>query len=209
MGATRLVCVFRIENSELKWVRYTDSYMAFPPRGQPRAARFYQDFLDFRDGWNRELKGIMAVSLPDRRIEDMSRHSLVRVLMTRMELRPKHGVVDQNYGHTQHDGFPDTFNAETLAMLEWGAPHIARRYIANYLERWVRDDGSIVHRGPEVGQYGRMLTNLAQYADYAGDYDVLLKYRTRIDGIVKILLLLRERAVRLDKGDPRHGLISG
>ena len=201
--------VARIENSELKWVHYVDSYIPFPPRGEPGAAGFYQDFLGLRDGWNRELKSSMTVSLPDRRIENMSRYSLARVLMTRMDLSPVYGVVDQNYGHTQNDGFQDTFNAETLAMLEWGVPRIPGLYIDNYLGQWVRDDGSILYRGPEVGQYGRMLTNLAQYANYTGDYDLLLKYRTRIDGIVKILLSLREKALKLDKSDPRYGLLAG
>jgi len=201
--------VARIENNALRWVRYIDSYIASPPRGEPPTAQFYQDFLDFCDGWNRELRGGMTVSLPDPRLQDMARHSLVRVLMTRMELSPKYGVVDQNYGHTQHDGFQDTFNAETFAMVEWGAPHIARQFIVNYLDQWVRDDGSIIYRGPEMGQYGRMLANLAQYANYTGDYNLLLKYRTRIDGVANILLSLREKALGFDKGDPRYGLIPG
>jgi hypothetical protein len=201
--------VARVENRALKRVHYIDSYLPFPPRREPPASLFYQHFLDFHDNWNRELRDTMKVSLPDQRVQDMARHSLVRVLMTRMDVSPKYGVVDQNYGHTQHDGFPDTFNAEVLAMVGWGALHIARQYIANYLEQWVRDDGSIVYRGPEIGQYGRMLANLALYAAYARDHDLLLKYRTRIDGISKILLSLRQKALRLDKGDPRYGLVAG
>ena len=34
--------------------------------------------------------------------------------------------------------------------------------------------GSILYRGPETGQYGRMLTVAAQYADYTGDYQLPL-----------------------------------
>ena len=75
----------------------------------------------------------MQLSVPEKRITDMSRYSLSRVLMTRNELSPKYGAVEEQYGHTQHDGFQDTFNAEVLAMLEWGMPDMAKAYIVNYL----------------------------------------------------------------------------
>ncbi len=201
--------IARITNGRLKWVRYIDSYIPVPPREEASGTGFYEDLLNMREAWNHELDGSMKVSLPDRRLEAMSRYSLVRILMTRMDSSPKYGVVDQNYGHTQHDGFQDTFNAETLAFVEWGDFDTAKRYIDNYLQKWVRDDGSLLYRGPEIGQYGRMLTNLAEYADYTRDYAILLKYRVRIDAIAQILLQLRQKALAINKEDARHGLLAG
>ena len=199
----------RVSNGKLAEVKYFDSYIPYAPRTTASSTDFYKDFIGFQDGWNKELNGSMQLSVPEKRITDMSRYSLSRVLMTRNELSPKYGAVEEQYGHTQHDGFQDTFNAEVLAMLEWGMPDMAKAYIVNYLEQWVRDDGSLLYRGAEIGQYGRMLTNIAQYAAYTGDYNLLLKYRVRINAITKLLLSLRKQALQLDSNDPRHGLVPG
>src|ERR1035438_8208965 len=111
----------------------------------------------------------MEIDVPDRHLADLARHSLVREMMTRIGAFPKYGVFDRGYGGSEHDGFPDTFNADTAAMLAWGLSDLAREYIDNYFTYFVRDDGSILYRGPETGQYGRMLTVVAQYANYTGD----------------------------------------
>ena len=90
-------------------------------------------------------------------------------------------------------GFLDTFNVDTTAMLEWGRSHCGPIY--RQLFRQVReDDGSILYRGPETGQYGRMLTVAAQFVNYGGDPSHLIKQRTRLDGITKLLLEAREKA---------------
>lgn len=199
----------KIEGGKLEWIKYIDSYLPYYPREYVNEEGFYKDFLSLREGWNNELFGAMEIKVPEKRIENLARYSLVRVLMTRMGISPKYGVISTNYGHTQHDGFQDTFNSETLAMLLWGLPDIARSYISNYLIKWVNDDGSIVYRGPQIGQYGRMLTNIAQYANYTGDYDILLNYQIKIDAIAKLLLSLREKNLKLDKENPSYGLIAG
>jgi hypothetical protein len=94
-------------------------------------------------------------------------------------------------------------------MLEWGLLDLARRYIDNYFGKFVRDDGSILYRGPETGQYGRMLTVVAQYVNFGGDPNVLLKNRSRIDGVTNLLLLLRAKAKKVPASDPAYGMIAG
>ena len=42
-----------------------------------------------------------------------------------------------------------------------GLVDVAGHYIDNYLGKFVRDDGSLLYRGPEIGQYGRMLRAIA------------------------------------------------
>ena len=201
--------VAKIQNGSLKWIRYFDTYHPFPPHTEFDPKAFYKDLLELQQGWSRALKPAMQIRLPDRRLQDMAIHSLVRAMITRVGDFPKYGVFDKNYAGSEHDGFPDTFTVDTTAMLDWGMVDLAGRYIDNYFGEFVRDDGSILYRGPETGQFGRMLTIVAQYADYGGDPQVLLRRRSRIDGITKVLLSLRAKAQQLPKDDPAYGMIAG
>ena len=54
-----------------------------------------------------------------------------------------------------------------------------------------------------------MLTVVAQYAEYGGDPDLLLKQRSRIDGVARLLIALRAKALQLPKDDPAYGMIAG
>jgi hypothetical protein len=201
--------VSRIEDGELKWVHYFDSYHPFPPRGESPAAPFYEELLAMRAGWNKALEEAMTIEIPDQRLANMARHSLVRGMITRMGVEPRYGVFDKDYGGNEHAGFPDTFNTDTLALQEWGILSLAGRYIDNYFGKYVRDDGSILYRGPETGQYGRMLTVTAEYANYSGNDQLLLRLRRRIDSVTRLLLALREKALRLSPADPSYGMIAG
>jgi hypothetical protein len=201
--------VARIENSLVKWVRYIDSYHPFPPRTDYDPKLFYKDLLAMQQSWNRMLEPGMKINIPDERISNMARYSLVRDMMTRVGDFPKYGAFDKDYAGSEHDGFPDTFTVDTQGMLEWGMVGLAGRYIDNYFGQFVRDDGSILYRGPETGQYGRMLTVLAQFADYGGDPAILIRQRSRIDGVTKLLLYMRAKAQKLPKSDPAYGMIAG
>ncbi|MET0717974.1 MAG: hypothetical protein ABWY34_06160, partial [Pseudoxanthomonas sp.] len=204
--------VSRIEQGTVKWSRYVDTYLDFPPRDSEdpqRIHRFYGELALFKGEWDRQLQQAMQVELPDARMQDMARFGLVRAMLTRMGDFPKYGAIDKDYGGSEHDGFPDTFNVETTAMLDWGLLDRAGRYIDNYFTHFVRDDGSLLYRGPETGQYGRMLTVVARYAQVGGDPRLLLKHRRRIDAIARLLLSLRRKALTLPKDDAAHGMIAG
>ncbi len=201
--------VSRVEGGALKWTRHFDSYHPFPPRQDGDSRAFYSDLVKLKHGWDDILRQAMTVELPDERVADMARFGLVRAIMTRVGDFPKYGAVDKNYGGSEHDGFQDTFNVETTAMIEWGLLDRAARYIDNYFGAFVRDDGSILYRGPETGQYGRMLTVVAAYVDAGGDPAVVMKHRARIDAVAKLLLALRERALRLPANDPAYGMLAG
>lgn len=199
----------RIEGHRLQWARYFDSYHPTPPRGEPGPWPFYAELLSLREGWDRELAGGMTVEVPDRRLADLARHSLVRARITRIDGWPKYGVFDRGYGGSEHDGFPDTFTVDTTALLAWGHFERAAAVIDNYFTAFVRDDGSILYRGPETGQFGRMLTVLAEYANLTGDTRLLLKHRRRIDAVARLLLGLQVAASAWPETDPAHGLIRG
>jgi hypothetical protein len=201
--------VCRIEANQLSWVRCFDSYHPFPPRLESSAQSFYRDLLGMRAHWLHELEPSMRVHIPDRRLADMARHSLVRDMITRDGVRPKYGVFDKDYAGNEHEGFPDTFNADTAAMSEWGLFNLAGKYIDNYFSQYVRDDGSILYRGPETGQYGRMLTVAALQARYADDYSTLVRNQKSLDGVTRLLLGLRAKAKELPANDPAYGIPAG
>jgi hypothetical protein len=198
-----------IENGVLQWSKYIDSYHPFPPRTDYDPKIFYRDLLALHHGWNRELQLSMTVEIPDLRVANLARFSLIRERMTRIHDFPKYGAVDKDYAGSEHDGFPDTFTADTAAMLDWGLTDIAGRYIDNFFGKFVRDDGSLLYRGPETGQYGRMLTVLAQFIDFGGDPQILLAHRRRIDGVTRLLLNLRALAKKLPASDPAYGMLAG
>jgi len=201
--------VSRIEDGSLRWAKYVDSYHPFPPRTDYDPKGFYRDLLGLDVGWQHMLQQGMTIDLPDERVANMARFALVREMMTRVHDFPKYGAVDKDYAGSEHDGFLDTFTVDTTAMLEWGLVAQASRYIDNYCGKFVRDDGSLLYRGPETGQYGRMLTVVAQYANYGGDPQLLLRQRAPIDGVTKLLLGLREKGKTLPATDPAYGMLAG
>jgi hypothetical protein len=201
--------VTRIEHGKVLWSRHIDSYQPFPPREADDAAVFYSELADLKSRWDDLLRPGMQIKIPDTRIADMARFGLVRAIMTRVDGYPKYGAVDKNYGGNEHDGFPDTFNVETTAMIEWGLLDRAGAYIDNYFDKFVRDDGSILYRGPETGQFGRMLTVLAHYANAGGSRELLLTHRRRIDAVTRVLLGLRAKALLLPASSPAFGMIAG
>ena len=201
--------IVHVENGSVAWTRYVDSYHPFPPCTDYDPRLFYRDLVSLRSGWQKILAAGMKIDVPDTRLENMAQLSLVREMMTRINDYPKYGIVDRDYGGSEHDGFPDTFTVDTTAMLEWGLIGTAGRYIDNYLGRFVRDDGSLLYRGPETGQYGRMLSVLAQYVNYGGDPALLLRHRTRIDGITRLLLGMRDKAKQLPRHNSAYGMLAG
>lgn len=202
--------VCRVEGGELAWVRYVDTFPPSPPRMEcPDPERFYLDLLAVADTAEAWMRDGMQVELPGTPLADQARHSLLRAAATRIGGFPKYGVMDRLYGGSEHDGFQDTFTADVTAALGWGLLDHARRCIDNYLRFFVRGDGSILYRGPETGQFGRMLTVIAQYLRYTGDDGLLLEHRARIEAIAQLLVALREAALRLPAEDPAHGVIAG
>lgn len=201
--------VSRIEDGVLKWMRHVDTYLPYPPRADGNPGLFYGDLERLKLRVDTTLGAGMRIDIPDVHLANLARFSLLRVMATRIQDYPKYGVVETNYGGSEHDGFPDTFNVETAAFIEWGMLDRAAHNIDNYFGHFVRDDGSIVYRGPETGQFGRMLTVLAQFANAGGDVAVLQRNRVRIDALTRVLLGMRDKANALPATDPAHGLIAG
>jgi hypothetical protein len=179
-----------VESGELKQAHYFYHHLPFPPRGEPAASEFYKALLKVHSVWQRELNPPMKINVPDQRILDFCLRSLSLQMITRVNDHPKYGYpplgginVFGGYGYDNVDTFQDTFNSDVSAFLEWGLFDIARRYIDDYFTNSVRDDGSIDTRGPEIGQYGKMLTVVAKYYSYTKDEQLLRKHQKKIQAI--------------------------
>ncbi len=201
--------VARVEAGKLAWMRHDDSYLPVPPATASDPRGFYADLIATAKEWNARLAEGLDLDLPDARMADQARHGLIRAMMTRWAGSPKYGIVDRNYGGTEHDGFPDTFTVETEALLDWGLIGRAGEYIDTQFARYVRDDGNLIYRGPEFGQFGRMLTVCGRYWALGGDPALLRRHAKRIDAIADKLLDLRKTALKLPKDNPAYGLIAG
>ena len=182
--------------------------MPHPHAGPRLAERFYEELLATLDYWDGELAGGMSVSGWDV-IYDRSRHAFAREMITRRGVHPKYGIADQAYAGAEHDGFQDVLVSSVLACLEWGYFDRARAYLDDYFTNFVRDDGTLHYRGPEMGKYGVSLTCLGVYYDYTRDASLLLAHRGKIDAVVEKLLGRWRSARERDPSDPAYGMISG
>jgi hypothetical protein len=208
--------VLLVDGGQLKEAHYFYHHLPFPPRGEPAAADYYQALLNVHSVWKRDLDPPMKVDVPDAHILDFCLRSLSLEMITRVEDHPKYGYpplgginVFGGYGYNNVDTFQDTFNADVTAFLEWGLSDIAGRYIDDYFANSVRADGSIDTRGPEIGQYGKMLEVVARYYNYTKDEALLRKHQAKLQAIVDLFYALRKEAKQVPAGDISYGIVRG
>jgi hypothetical protein len=188
-------------------VSHVDSSLAGTGADDP--VRFWRDLLALKAASERRLAGGPRLRLPEPQLAEQARHSLLRAAATRVDGFPKYGVLDRMYGGSEHDGFPDTMTTEVAAATAWGLFGQARQALDTYLRFFVRPNATLVYRGPETGQYGRMLTVAADYARVSGDADLLDRHRGKLDAIADLLTRLHEDALRRPADDPGYGVIAG
>lgn len=117
-----------------------------------------------------------------------SRHAFTREMITRHGVHPKYGIADQDYSGAEHDGFQDVLVSSVLGYLEWGHFDRARAYLDDYLSNFVRPDGTLHYRGPEMGKFGVMLTCIGLHHAYTRDSSLIDVHRQKIDAIADMLL---------------------
>ncbi|HVX79859.1 MAG TPA: hypothetical protein VHB23_00675 [Devosiaceae bacterium] len=198
----------RLQQGKPVETKFIDSFLPFPQAGKDLAERFYAELLATLLYWDDVLDGGMTVTGWDE-FSNRSRHALAREVITRRGNHPKYGIADQAYAGAEHDGFQDVLVSSVLACLEWGHFDRARAYLDDYLTYFVRPDGTLHYRGPEMGKYGVMLTCLALHADYSGDASLLRTHRGKVDAIIDMLIGRWQEARRRSPDDPAYGMICG
>ncbi len=208
--------VLLVDAGQLEEAHYYYHHLPFPPRGEPAARDFYDALFHVHAVWQRDLEPPMKIDVPDTKIRDFCLHALLLERITRVGNHPKYGYpplgginVFGGYGYNNVDTFQDTFNTSVDAFLEWGLSDVAAGYIDDYFTNSVRDDGSIDTRGPEIGQYGKMLTEIAKYYDYTNDARLIRKHQKKIEAIIALFESLRRQAKQLPPEDISSGIIRG
>jgi len=206
--------VLLVEDGKVKQAHYIDTNLPYPPRGEPKGSEFYQALLKVNSDWKSQMKPRMTINVPDPKIMDFCLRSLSLVMITRVGNHLKYGYpplgginVFGGYGYNNVDTFQDTFNGDVSAMLEWGLFDTAKGYIDDYFTHAVRDDGSINTRGPEIGQYGKMLSVMAKYYEYTHDAQLMQKYQEKLNAIVNLFYTLRKQSKELPADNISYGLI--
>jgi hypothetical protein len=188
--------------------KYIDSFLPFPHAGTDLRERFYGELLATLAYWDATTVGAMEVMGWDW-LADRSRHAFAREMITRHGSHPKYGIADQAYAGAEHDGFQDVLVSSVLGCLEWGYFERARAYLDEYFTNFVRPDGTLHYRGPEMGKYGVSLTCLGLYFDYTRDASLLVGHRQKIDAIVDMLIGRWTMARKRSPEDPAYGMIPG
>lgn len=200
----------KLSGGEVVEIHHYDSYLPYPLDNEPDAAHFYADLHRLKHDWEDQLRGGMELQISaEEWVEDFCKHSMVNEIITRADTHPRYGMVIRNYGSHEHDGFQDILTASVDCYLEWGKPDIAKQYLVHYFEHFVRDNGQLEYRGPEIGQYGRMLTGIAQYYAYTKDTSFVDRFEKKIDAVTDILLQRRIQAKQLPKESSAYGMIPG
>jgi len=206
----------RVDGTQLKEAHYYYHHLPFPPRGEPSAAEFYRALFHVHAVWTRDLDPPMKIDVPDASLMDFCLHALLMEEITRVGDHPKYGYpplgginVFGGYGYNNVDTFQDTFNTSVAAFLEWGLFDVARRYIDDYFTNSVRDDGSIDTRGPEIGQYGKMLAVMGKYYAYTHDERLMRKHEKKLEAIVSLFGSLRKQSKEVASSDITYGIIRG
>eukprot|EP01052_Picozoa_sp_SAG31_P019103 SAG31_NODE_1381_length_8580_cov_5.632590_5_plen_834_part_00 len=222
---------------EMRYVHYVDTYENYPDVNQCHhetwktssggfptnlqcsdrgAVAFYTDLLSFARYWNHtfESEGAMELELPEHGIDvaAFARSSLIREMITRRGMfHPRYGAPPLYYGTSACcDGFQDTFVAAAAAFLEHGLMDTAKGIIDTYYTYYVRRGAVINVRGPEMAQFGRMLTVMAQYYRYSnGDASLLLKHEPKVMDIQSMLMRRHTASLLLPSTDPSRGIIRG
>merc|ERR1712100_842257 len=88
---------------------------------------------------------------------EQAQHAIILDMITRSGgIWPRYGTYP---GYDQpDDGQEEIFTASMMTALEWGLFTYAHEVLDNYLTYFVRKDGTILYRGLEMAQQGRILT---------------------------------------------------
>lgn len=170
-------------------LRNSGALLPSPECDGENAVAYYAALLSFARYWNDTFtsEGSMELDLPSDDIDTdaFAKHSVARIMITRRDkYHPRYGAPPLYYASCC-DGFQDVFAADMAVFLEWGLLPSAAGVLDNFFTFYMRRHAVVNYRGPEIAQYGRTLTLIAQYYWMSGGdpTGLLLKHALKITDI--------------------------
>lgn len=200
-----------VENGRVTKVEYGYSYPAYDGgHAAPSPEEFYRGLLEFAEYWDRLMRDVVPITLPDPSWTNLVRYAFVKEQMVRPGgVYPKYGAVDRDYYGSEYDGFQDTFTMSFYSNMECGRLVEAHDVFDNYFTHFVDKNGMVNMRGPETGQFGLTLSLIARYYNYTGDKALIEKHRAKIEATAALLEHLHDASLKLPESDRGYGLIAG
>ncbi len=131
-------------------------------------------------------------------------HSIIKDMITRKDYFFASYGVYPGYGIPGNNGFQEILTVSLQVALEWGMFDYAKGVLMNYLDYYWLGSGNVMYHGLEMAELARMLTHLAMYYRYTGDYFFVNDtYLQSINGTVNLLL------DRYNKSCNSSGLLNG
>ncbi|MBN2376863.1 MAG: hypothetical protein JXD22_10695 [Sedimentisphaerales bacterium] len=172
------------------------------------AGEFFSELLQCKEYYEKLFADAMAIDVPDPRVVDTCKASLLRSFITYEYSHPKYGV--GYYQGAKDDTFPPTTTNMVNACIEWNMYKRAQRYLDYFVDNIVSDDGVIKYYGPAVDEYGQLLDTAAQYVRYSGNDNWLIEHKAKITAIINHFRDLHQQSRRQrKKGELCYGMISG
>ena len=158
-----MLAVLRNFRPTFVFVRMTESgaYWRLPEQ-QPLedGTDFYRALLAEQEEWERFFAEGMQLEVPEARVNDSAKASIVRALISEIGNHPKCGV--GVYWGAEHDTFPPPTILLNLCLLDWGFSGEVKARFSYYLSHYIKPDGTFDYYGPAISEYGQMLTVAAR-----------------------------------------------
>lgn len=169
---------------------------------------FYRALLAEQEEWEKFFAEGMRLEVPEARVNDSARASIVRAVISEIGNHPKCGV--GVYWGTEHDTFPPPTILLNLCLLDWGFSGEVKARLSYYLSHYVKPDGTFDYYGPAISEYGQMLTVAARYVQVRGDTNWFLENLPALRRITESLVAQILASRKRDPPDsPDYGLLYG
>ena len=173
------------------------------------SSEFFSSLLKVKCNYEKALSQAMEIDIPDPRVIDASKASLVRAFITYHNAHPQYAV-DGEYGKNIHDAFPPTTISMVNSCIEWNLHTQAAFYLNYFFDTFVKENGTIAYYGPSDSEYGQLLDLVASYVNHSKDASLLAKNKHKILAIIN-RYLAKHRQSKIDhpQDSPYYGLIKG
>jgi hypothetical protein len=169
---------------------------------------FYRGLFTVHQEWERFLAKGMQLEVPEPRLNDSRKATIIRALISEIGPIPKDGT--GVYWGEKHDTFPPTTILINLCLLDWGFTEEVKARLGYYLAHFVKQDGTFDYYGPAISEYGQVLAVAARYMQMTADIAWMRENLPALRRIGDLLLGQMDASrKRYPPNSPDYGLLWG